>query len=312
MSGKRSEGRWFVLLILAGVGLGALLPLFLWQPVARGGDTDGEPEVKVEDISILPRVPIYGTGPQADPLGTNEKSVTVTLWPSPLPAGKKVTVQILRIRMTGGATFDDGSTSKDITETTTLKVRGTINSSIKDNMKIEATYEGKGMSRTFTVSTWPYDFQTTLNALNLGFGLRVNVTWKSESGDPANLTKVRWREYMNYTTVGTNPPFNPNPPFPVSYAWPEKGWAMTGGSGFDDHIWEKSWVDWSTQTPGSKVGAQQYQFKDWVLRTNWEDGVLGNATITRVVANDPGGTYTFTTTKNGTGAFSASTIPEKP
>jgi len=44
MSGKRSEGRWFVLLILAGVGLGALLPLFLWQPHAQAGDTDGEPE----------------------------------------------------------------------------------------------------------------------------------------------------------------------------------------------------------------------------------------------------------------------------
>jgi hypothetical protein len=43
MSGKRSRSRWFVLLILTGVGLGALLPVFLWQPLARAGDTDKEP-----------------------------------------------------------------------------------------------------------------------------------------------------------------------------------------------------------------------------------------------------------------------------
>ncbi|GAH83390.1 unnamed protein product, partial [marine sediment metagenome] len=146
----------------------------------------------------------------------------------------------------------------------------------------------------------------------LGFGLRVNMTWKSESGNLADLTNVRWREYINYTTVGTNPPFNPNPPIPVSGAWPPEGNVMTGGIGTDTHYWLKSWVDWSTQTPGSKVAAQQYQFKDTVLNTDWTNGILGTATITREVANDPGGSYTFTTSKNGTGAFSAATIPEKP
>ena len=43
MSGKRSRSRWFALLILTGVGLGALLPVFLWQPLARAGDLDEEP-----------------------------------------------------------------------------------------------------------------------------------------------------------------------------------------------------------------------------------------------------------------------------
>ncbi len=48
MSGKRSRSRWFVLLILAGVGLGAVLPVFLWQPVARGGDTGSDPKTGQE------------------------------------------------------------------------------------------------------------------------------------------------------------------------------------------------------------------------------------------------------------------------
>ena len=47
MQGKRSRSRWFVLLILAGVGLGALL-LSRWQPLARAGDTGGDPTPWVE------------------------------------------------------------------------------------------------------------------------------------------------------------------------------------------------------------------------------------------------------------------------
>jgi len=310
MSGKRSKGRWFVLLILAGVGLGALLPLFLWQPVARGGDTDGEPEVQVEDISELPRVPVYGTGPEADPLGTNEKSVTVTLWPSPLPAGKKVTVQISTIIGTGGATFDDGSTSKDITQTTTLKVRGTINSSVKDNMKISATYEGNGMSRTFTVSTWPYDLKNTLLSKNLYFGLKVTVTWKSESGKVADLTNVLMREYIEVTQMGSNPPFTITPP--IIFIQPPNGGPATGGTGTDRHHYSAAGVNW-TGVQSSRVKAQQYQFKDVVLNTEWTNGVLGTATITREVKTDPdpAGTYIFITSKTGPGTFSDS-CPEKP
>jgi len=49
MSGKRSRSRWFVLLILTGVGLGALL-LFRWQPHAQAGDTDGDPVPNEETI----------------------------------------------------------------------------------------------------------------------------------------------------------------------------------------------------------------------------------------------------------------------
>ena len=48
MSGKRSRGRWFVLLILTGVGLGALL-LSRWQPLARAGDTGEDPEKCIEE-----------------------------------------------------------------------------------------------------------------------------------------------------------------------------------------------------------------------------------------------------------------------
>jgi len=47
MSGKRSRSRWFVLLILTGVGLGALL-LGRWPPAAQAGDTEGEPQTGQE------------------------------------------------------------------------------------------------------------------------------------------------------------------------------------------------------------------------------------------------------------------------
>jgi hypothetical protein len=292
-----------VLLVLTGAGLGAML-LSPWQSQTRAAETAGEPEVKVEDISTLPRVPIY----REEGLATNEKSVTVTLWPSPLPAGKKVTVDISKWEstVTGGATFSDGTTSKDITETTILIIRGTANSSIKDNMNLAATYEGKELAkRTFTVSTWPYDMETTLNALNLKFGLKVNVKWKSESGRVTDLTNVRWQEYVNYTTVGTNPPFNQVPTPPVSFTYPpDPGFTMTDDDG-DIHDYQKSWVDWSTKTPGSRVAGQQYRFRDQVLLTAWEDGVLGIAAIARGVAPDPDpeGTYLFGTVKAGTGTF---------
>lgn len=46
MPGKHSRSRRFVLLVLVGIGLGALL-FFRWQPLAWAGDTDGE--VKSQD-----------------------------------------------------------------------------------------------------------------------------------------------------------------------------------------------------------------------------------------------------------------------
>jgi hypothetical protein len=178
-------------------------------------------------------------------------------------------------------------------------------------MNLAATYEGKELAkRTFTVSTWPYDFQTTLDAENLGFGLQVDTTWKSESGQTSDLTTVRMREYIEYTTYGSNPPFN-NPPEPPSYSFPPGGYDATLGTMVDTYSYPKSYVDWSTQTPGSKVAAQQYQFWDFVLCTAWEDGVLGTGTITREVASFPGGSYVFVTTKDGTGDFS-DTCQEAP
>jgi len=53
------------------------------------------------------------------------------------------------------------------------------------------------------------------------------------------------------------------------------------------------------------VAGQQYRFRDQVLLTAWEDGVLGIAAIARGVAPDPDpeGTYLFGTVKAGTGTF---------
>ncbi|MDI6809983.1 MAG: hypothetical protein QME66_13615, partial [Candidatus Eisenbacteria bacterium] len=108
------------------------------------------------DIGDLQRVPVFGT----DPLGSNEKSVNVTVTPSPIPGGGSVTLALSTLTGTGAATFDDGSTTKTITQTTTVKVRGTTNSSTKDNLKLAAQLAGTGCANdVFTVSTWPYEFR---------------------------------------------------------------------------------------------------------------------------------------------------------
>ena len=265
-----------------------------------------KPEVSAT-ISPVPRVPVYGT----NPLGTNGKSVTVTLTPSPLPEGLKVTVEISTTGGTGGATFDDGTTSKEITQTTTLEIRGTINSSVKDNMKIAAKYEGNELaSRTFTVSTWPYGLQNTLRSKNLGFGLEVNVTWKSESGNVGHLTNIVLREYLTYIHPGENPPFTVHGNYPA--AEPPDGVPGEDGGGIDTHSYLEEGVNWTGQEDYMSI-CQEYQFKDLVLGTQWENGVLDTAVIGFDVKKDPdpAGTYIFTTSKTGPGTFSDS-CPEKP
>ncbi len=261
--------------------------------------------VKAE-VGNLDRVPVYGT----NPLGTNERSAAVTLTPSPVPGGFSVTVKLNSAGGSGSATFDDGSTTKTISETTTLKVRGTANSSVQDDLKLSAECAGAECGKDlFTVSTWPYELRNAISSLSLHFGLAVDVSWKSESGDLADLANTELREYVTPSRQGANPPFikqlpdstiQPNPPIPG-----------TSGVGYDTHTYQPAWVDFSTGTTGYMQAAQQYQFHDKVLNTIWDAGVLATFTITRTVSSDPGGTYKFTTTKTGTGGFSA-TCTETP
>ena len=244
-------------------------------------------------ISDVPtRVPVFGTNPR----GTNQKTVTVTVTPSPVPQGASVTVTLSTLNGTGSATFDDGSTTKNITQTVTLNVRGVANSSTKNNIQVAALVNGSvASSNTFTVSTWPYNFTVSLDRLNLHFGIAVTATWLSESGHLADLGNVVTREYLTCPNGVPNPPFTTTETFPN--AFPPDGLAMTGGSQPDPHYYQPAWVDFSTSVTGSFDVVQEYQFKDTVLASAWRG--VGHFHITRTVAKNPGATYTFTTSITG-------------
>jgi hypothetical protein len=132
------------------------------------------------------------------------------------------------------------------------------------------------------------------------------MSWKSESGDVADLGNVELREYVAYPHPGTNPPFTvfaanptilPNPPMP----------GTCGGTGFTDrHFYLSQWVDFSTRIADYMESRQEYQFRDKVIGTSWADGVLAVFTIKREVIGIPGATYEFKTSKTGTGNFSES------
>jgi hypothetical protein len=143
------------------------------------------------------RIPIYG-GP--NPI---QGSATVTLNPSPLPTGETVTVSIGTIRGDGSATFDDGSTSKTITQTTTFNIRRKANSNHKDNIQLTAC----SSTSLFTVSTWPNNMYCTLASTNNNYGLTVTPFFESESGNQSDLGNVICQEQLVYGSI-SNPPFS--------------------------------------------------------------------------------------------------------
>ncbi len=80
------------------------------------------------------------------------KGIQVTVNPSPLPSGKSITLELSKTSGTGSATFADGKTSKTITGTTTVTVKGVTQSSTKDNIKLTAKVNGREIaSDTFSV-----------------------------------------------------------------------------------------------------------------------------------------------------------------
>jgi hypothetical protein len=176
-------------------------------------------------------------------------------------------------------------------------------------MLISATYEGDGMSRTFTVSTWPYDLINGAPSGGQLFGFDVFVFWDSESGDEADLTNVKIREHVTYGD-------RPDPPFHLA---PENNPEIrelpaTAGWAFDFHEYPKAGVNFTGDPPhATYTASQKYEFMDTVKNTSWFTGNLGNATIERKV-DVAGDTYIFTTKKTGPGNFTHTILetPETP
>ncbi len=262
-------------------------------------------------IGNIYRVPIFGNNPQQ----TNQKSTTVTLSPSPLPAGAVVTLTLSTTSGKGSATFDDGSTSKRITQTTTVNIRGVANSDTANNIALEASinnhFSSTCATMNFTVSTWPYNFQFQIKSANDHFGLTCTGFWSSESGDPNDLINTNLREDVIWTHPGSNPPFMK--PVPSEYIGPLNSGTLGSTGQTDRHHYYPALVDFSTGATDYREGNQSIQFQDTVLNTSWDAGVLATYTITKTVAKDTntGGTYTFTTSVTGSGGFSQS-CTERP
>ncbi len=163
-------------------------------------------------VGAIPRVPISKSSNPS----LNDKSVTVTLNPSPLPMGN-CTVKITKTSGSGAATFDDGTTTKTITSTTTFKIRGTANSTVKDNMKLTATISSNSASAstTFSVRTWVTNWHKVYGIDVGGGDLQFRYEWDSESGNLNHLAGNRIGEVVAYVGraqpvfIWTSPPYIP-------------------------------------------------------------------------------------------------------
>jgi hypothetical protein len=167
------------------------------------------------------RIPIYGG---SSPI---QGSATITLSTSPLPAGMAaIPVTIGIITGTGSATFDDGSINRGITQTSTLAIRGTGNSSVKGNLKVSCCH---GYA-PFSVRTWPKNFRQFGSPYAVGKILYFDYVWDSESGAQglADLQEIHMAEYVTYNTTWHIPPYDSA--FPQGLL--DVGLAAIGG--FDD------------------------------------------------------------------------------
>jgi len=165
----------------------------------------------IVDLTDLSRVPIFNN------INPNDQSVTVTISPNLLPAGKSVTLEIVTLSGSGDATFDSGQRSMIVSNTTTVKIRGVVNSSAKDNIKLIAKIDGDQLDEiVFSVRTWPENFRRVTNRctpLNNGV-LEFDYTWDSESGNDNDLMGMGYviGEWVDYPGNGEIYRY-PSPPY---------------------------------------------------------------------------------------------------
>jgi hypothetical protein len=188
----------------------------------------------------------------------------------------------------GTATFDNGTSNKTITGTTTVKIRGTGNSDPKDDLNVYATpgntTHACAGAKTFSVRTWPVNFALG-NGTDIGGGvLKFTLTWGSESGDTADLTGIEVGEHVDYPCNNavynwTSPPYLP---FPNDD--PVIGWVL-GTTGTNPDLQSNpGWV--GPYLADDFSATQKYRFRDNVLN-QVQDFAGQQYTIRRRVFQDP-------------------------
>ena len=168
------------------------------------------------------RIPIYR------PLSEGGTAVEGTITVTATPADKIQNVTVVISKAGGGAgdaTFDNGRTSKIVAVkgSASVRIRGTVNSSIKENMMVTAWLRGKKAEKKFSVRTWPTNLrwngphQKKPNAV-----LLTEYVWDSESGNIFDLQPDLYvGEVVTYNTPLPTPPYKaPLPQNPTVGAAP--------------------------------------------------------------------------------------------
>jgi hypothetical protein len=178
-----------------------------FTPSAQTGGS-APPEFKDEiklnvikvDIAAFDRVP-----------PTKTKQVVVTTIPSPLPAGCSIS---LVCETDAGTTGSATVSPTTINQTTTVTITGVTQSwgsgenAAPNNIKLRAKLGSFTCAEEpFTVCAHLVDFTCSSGPQNLNYGLKVYLSWQSETGSACdNLDRCDITEWLTYSDI-------PNPPF---------------------------------------------------------------------------------------------------
>jgi hypothetical protein len=226
--------------------------------------SSGSKDISRFQVSVggIPRVPkSKAAAPSA-----NDKSVTVTLTPSPLECGAFVRAAILEANGDGRATFDDGSTTKTLDRTTTLKIRGTAHSNPAGDLDFvvkPGVSPHQCVSVPFSVRTWPVNFALG-NGTDIGGGvLKFTLTWDSETDVLADLAGIEVGELVDYP--GNSALYNwTSPPYlPYANDDPVIGWVQATTGTNPDLQSNPGWV--SPYEADDFSATQKYRLRDNVL-----------------------------------------------
>jgi hypothetical protein len=226
--------------------------------------------------------------------------VKVTITPDLGTSGQKVTLAKLNANATNGDFTIGGGSTQDLTTTTTVNIRGTVQTAPtggtgggnSGNLKVVAQMGGQNTAQSngFSVAAIPVSFSTAFAAnINTGtaVGLQVTNSWTSDSGVLGDLDAVQRSEQIDVVTAtgvfsGTGGQ--------VSGFFP-----ATVGSLTDSHSTPNAVLTGN----GTRIANQTFIFND--LRTGATNASCPNSgfIITRTATLNADGSVTFVTNKHG-------------
>jgi PKD domain/Glucodextranase, domain B/IPT/TIG domain len=265
---------------------------------ATVGDNDtkvGEQKMTIADVQIpaIRNVDTPGGVPDRIPPRV-DTSIHITVAPDLGSSGKQIHLILKNNNATNGDLTIAGGTTKDITATTDVALRGTVQTTPGNagNIKVVAQVRSQDAvtSGGFSVAAIPQNFSEAL-AGTVHFGIRVSVSWQSDSTNPADLDQVQFSEQVQVDSEtgslvglggGLNSGYLPMP--------------LSGTICCDTHGTPPA----NVTGPGTQQLSQTHTFKD--ARTGVTDIPIKNSGyhINRTITQDPTtGVLSITTAKTG-------------